>query len=429
MLPLPHQIKKIDSPFDVSLALPGSKSIALRQLAMCALTKGSSTLQGIPVCEDTDAMIGCLLSLGLRVKQDTNGTVVEGPMNLDREVQLDVQMSGASTRLLIALSALRSGTTNFDGHESLRARTNKPLLDVLEANGCSVDSRQGHLPLSIKGPITPKHSMIIDGSISSQYVSALLILSVGLNEPIVRTLHVTGQLVSKPYIDITLNEMAKRGVRANWADKAKIEIESNEYFKADEVAIEGDATAATYSSALACIHQGRVTFTNLGKNTHQGDFKFFELLEQLGAKIQKTEHTTSVVGPAQLNALATVDMTDMPDAALTLIALAPLLPEKLLIAGLSSLHHKECDRLECPAKELSKLGIFSQTTQDTIQVKPISRDKILPGVVCSYHDHRMAMAFSLIGSVSGNISIDDKTVVNKTYPEFWKDYEKLLNNP
>ena len=420
-----YLIPRITRPFDVTFELPGSKSIALRQMAMCAMTRGKTVLRGVPVCDDSLAMASCLEKLGLSVKATENAMEITGPMNLVDSITLDARMSGASARLLIALAALRSGVTHIDGHESLQARTNQPLLDTLEKAGCKIESRDGHLPLSIQGPINPISSLVIDGSISSQYVTALLVISVGLEKPISERISIEGDLVSKPYIDITLNEMRKRGVRAAWEDKHTIKIDRQRGYQKKDLQVEGDATAASYAASLACIHKGKVTFTNLGNSSLQGDYQYLEILKQLGAKITATESTTTVTGPKQLMTLKSIDMKEMPDTALTLIAFAPLLEDEITISGLSSLHHKECDRLECPAAEMVKMGIEVETTDETITIRPAATDKIKDLVLSTYHDHRMAMAFSLIGSVTGKLTIDDQSVVNKTYPNFWKDFQRL----
>ena len=420
-----YLIPKITKPFDVAIELPGSKSIALRQMAMCAMSVGKSVLHGIPICDDSLAMATCLEKLGLSINFTDTVIKITGPMNLTDPVTLDARMSGASARLLIALAALRSGVTHIDGHKSLRARTNQPLLDVLEKAGCKIESSNGHLPLSIEGPIKPVPELIIDGSISSQYVTALLIISVGLDSPITDQIVIEGELVSKPYIDITLNEMQKRGVHANWRTDRTIKIDRQASYQANTIQVEGDATAATYAASLACLHEGKVAFTNLGDCSVQGDYQYHEILRDLGAKVFSTESSTTIEGPKRLEIPAPIDMKNMPDAALTLIALAPLLGGKMTISGLSSLHHKECDRLECPAAEMSKMGIAVETTHETITIQPVAPSKIKEVTLSTYHDHRMAMAFSLIGSVTGRLTIDDQNVVNKTYPSFWDDYQKL----
>ena len=167
-----YLIPKIEQPFNVDLELPGSKSIALRQLAMSALTKATTTLEGVPVCDDTAAMLECLERLGLSISQSNTTVTIGGPMNLVGDVAINTRMSGASTRLLIALAALRSGETSIDGHESLRARTNLPLVNALQNLGCQIDSSDGHLPLAVRGPIQQTGSVEIDSSARRKAVTA-----------------------------------------------------------------------------------------------------------------------------------------------------------------------------------------------------------------------------------------------------------------
>jgi 3-phosphoshikimate 1-carboxyvinyltransferase len=175
---------------------------------------------------------------------------------------------------------------------------------------------------------------------------------------------------------------------------------------------------------LATLHGGRVTLTNIDQTTHQGDYEFCTVMEALGANVER-QGRTRIVGPSQLTPLAQIDMQTMPDAALTLIAMSPLLSGTNTITGLQSLHHKECDRLECPAKELRAMGIAVSTTVDTITVEAKDPAAFKPHTLTTYHDHRMAMAFSLLGSRCKTLQIDDKLVVNKTYPNYWQDYQKL----
>ncbi|MFT7651378.1 MAG: 3-phosphoshikimate 1-carboxyvinyltransferase [Limisphaerales bacterium] len=433
-----YSIPQIAKPFTTAITLPGSKSIALRQLAMSAMSKGTSTLTGVPACDDIDAMCECLTALGAIVERtqgpDNDNVRITGPINLTADVVLNAGMSGASTRLLIGLAALRSGTTHIDGHPSLQVRTNQPLLDVLVRHGCSVESpsaespsfetQTGRLPLSIRGPIEFPDTIEIDGSISSQYITALLIAAT--NNTRKQRISITGNLVSRPYINITLAEMQKRGVRAQWIDDSKLEIDTG-FYQNNDIKIEGDATAATYFAALATLHAGSVTLTNLGSNTQQGDYEFLEVMQMLGSTIHKEPGTTTITGPTRLASLPSLDLERMPDAALTLIAMAPLIPGETTIAGLSTLHHKECDRLICSARELSALGASVEATESTITVGQTEADGFNEHQVTTYHDHRMAMAFSTLGSFCGGLSVDDKPVVNKTYPHYWEHFETLLS--
>jgi len=392
-----YLIPAIRAPLQASITLPGSKSIALRQLAIAALTQGQTKVRGIPDCDDTAAMLDCLIELGVDVTRDDHHLVLTGPMNFDRDVTLYARMSGASTRLLLGLAALRQGKTTLDGHPSLRARTNAPLLEVLARHGCQVEASDGRLPVTLKGPLRAPTRLEIDGALSSQYVTALLVIApllqaLGNSQNALQEIAIKGTLVSRPYVDITLNEMAKRGVHARWQDTNTLIVEQGRY-RPGEVTVEGDATAATYFAALATLHGGQVELTNLDATSKQGDFGFFGLMTTLGARIDHGKGSTVVHGPAQMRAFPATDMTHMPDAALTLITLAPLLPGGAELTGLSSLHHKECDRLECPAKELSALGVTVKTTHDSIRIEPSKH--FAAATLNTYHDHRMAMAFSI----------------------------------
>ena len=420
-------IPKLSPGFEATVTLPGSKSIALRQLAIAALVEGTSHITGIPKCDDTDAMIDCLRALGVAIDEDTSGTCITGPMDFGSgHVELNSRMSGASTRLLIALAALRNGSTRIDGHESLRVRTNAPLFKVLRDNDCDVISDGGTLPAVILGGLTTNGPLYIDGSLSSQYITALTVIA-----PILarrqglptQEVHTHGDLVSRPYIDITLNEMEKRSVVGKWVDGTVLSLPAADY-QPGEFLIEGDASAASYFLALATLHAGRVTLTNLDETTVQGDYLFCNVMESLGSSIERHSQTR-ITGPQKLLPLRRIDMQEMPDVALTLIAMSPLLAEPIEITGLQSLHYKECDRLECPAKEMRAMGIELNTTYDSIIVSPLG--KYVPEIhtLNTYHDHRMAMAFATLASAYGTLTIDDKAVVNKTYPAFWDDYQRL----
>ena len=412
-------VPKISTSFDCQLTLPGSKSIALRQMAISALTDGATTLAGVPWCDDIEAMLDCLAQLGVGVTRDETSVTLQGPMNFSDPVALDARMSGASTRLLIGLAALRSGSTTIDGHPSLRVRTNQPLFDVLAAHGVKVESESGGLPAVLSGPIQDVDEVSVDGSISSQYITALLLIAPYIGEGL--EIAITGNLVSRPYIDITINEMSKRGAHAEWLDSTRLRVTPTRY-QAQTLTIEGDATAASYFLALATLHGSTLTINNLGDSTHQGDYGFVEVMATLGAEITSTPATTTVTGPSALNPLPNIDMTTMPDAALTLITLAAAIPSATTITGLSTLHHKECDRLECSVAELQKLGVQTGHTTDSISVPYTTPEEIAPATLTTYHDHRMAMAFSVLGSLTGTLTVDDEFVVGKTYPNYWQDY-------
>jgi 3-phosphoshikimate 1-carboxyvinyltransferase len=421
----PFIVPRISHPFEVEIALPGSKSIALRQLAIAALTEGETTITGIPECDDTEAMLESVARLGVKIDKQANAIILTGPMDLQQDIELDARMSGASTRLLIALAALRHGKTHIDGHESLRKRTNAPLFDVLRKHNCAVEATGNGLPVTIQGPFVAQNQIRVDGSLSSQYLTALMIVAPyvegSLNDS--TAIEIISQLVSRPYIDITVNEMRKRGVSPHWIDDHNLTIPTVRY-SPGKVAVEGDATAASYFLALATVHASVVTLTNLGASTCQGDYRFTDVMASLGADVKATPTRTTLRGPTHLEPLIELNMQSMPDAALTLIAMAPLLPDGAIINGLSTLHHKECDRLLCPVHEFKQMGVRATATEDRIEIEP--NYSIGPHTLRTYHDHRMAMAFSVLGSTTGTLAIDDPAVVGKTYPDYWDDYARLL---
>ncbi len=409
--------------YDLSVNLPGSKSIALRQLAISGLCQKLVTLTGIPDCDDIQAMLSCLAELGAVYTYDGDLVTFEKGINMSIDrAELDLRMSGTSTRLLLGVCSLISGSIKLDGHASLRARSNASLLDAISSMGCGVVSEGGYLPVELSGPITLGDRVEIDTSISSQYLSSLLI---ALPVTGVQTrIELTDALVSKPYVDITISEMAKRGIKVEWESELSLRYVGSSY-EGGTCDVEGDASGASYFAAMATLHGGSVTFTNLGKNTRQGDYRFLEILEKVGASVVRESDSTRITGLGKLNALNEVDMEDMPDTALTLMCLAPFLPTATTITGISSLAHKECHRIECPARELKKLGIPVEFGDDFITIYPTNPGDIRQGCrISTYDDHRMAMAFSIIGSMS-EITIESPEVVAKTYPHYWQEYTRL----
>lgn len=416
-----------------SIALPGSKSITLRNLVLAALAEGSSEITAPCDCDDTREMVGCLGELGIEIEvsEDYRRMTVEGRGGrfAGGPISLDLGLSGTSVRFLIALSALRTDETRLAGRDSLNERPNSPLLDAVEQMGGATESAKGGcLPVTIRGPGTFSRSVRMKGNVSSQFFSALLqiapILPNGLE------IQVEGDLVSKPYIDITLNEMRTFGVAVENDDYRKFRVAPQQYHSGTR-SVEGDASAGSYFAALALIHGGKVVIENLGSETRQGDIRFLSICESLGAKVRLDEKMTVIEGPMDgrvLPADGEIDCGDIPDAALTLIAIAPLIPGTTRITGIGTLKHKECDRIECPAAELRKIGIGVTAGEDFIEV-----EELPPGAmnakdefdVETYHDHRMAMSFAVLGTRLGNLNILDPDVVGKTYPRFWEDLARV----
>lgn len=416
--PKSRDIAVIRNPFDVSMSLPGSKSIILRQLVISALCRNPTTLLGCTLSDDVETMIDCLRRLNVDVEMKRGQCYVNSQqIDLYSNVELDLRMSGLSLRLLLAIAALRRGETKFVGNKSLRSRPQKDLLDALRDLDCDVESSNETLPITIRG--NPRGGPVtLNTSVSSQYLTALLVAGPCFDRGL--DIRLSGQQVSSSYIDITIDEMRMRGYEPVKQDHG-FGIPPGEYDEG-EFRIEGDASAASYFAALATLHGSRVTFTNLGSESRQGDCRFFSVCSELGARLSRTIDSTTIEGNGVLKGLGTVDMVQMPDAALTMMALAPYLPTPTAITGLDSLPFKECDRIACPSNELRKAGVVVHEDSDRVQIEPS-----LPTAASfeTYQDHRMAMAFTVLASKVPNCSIVDPDCVNKTYPEFWNDFDAL----
>lgn len=410
-------ILPIEAPFEYELALPGSKSIALRQLLISALASEETMLFGLPPCDDVDAMLDSLERLGTQVDGTlANGLHIAPNFNLSDDIELNARQSGVSLRLLLASAGLRQGVTRFTGHASLANRPNAPLLNAIKELGCNVESDDGKLPITINSASTNNSSTHLDSTLSSQYLSALLVT--GARYPNGIEIQLLDEVASAQYASGTVGEIEKRGVTVNQnLINGRYKIEPQRYHGGD-VQIEGDASAATYHMALATLHGGTVNLTNLGSTSWQPDSSFTRVCMELGAEIVQNESSITLRGPNELQSIASIDMSDMPDAAPTLMAMSPYLPEPIEITGLATLRLKECDRIACPAHELSRAGIRVEEGADCLKIWP---GEPKPTTFDTYDDHRMAMSFAVLASKAKGCRIDDPLCVNKTYTDFWHD--------
>lgn len=418
----PRRIERVPGPFDVAITLPGSKSIALRHILMSMLAEAPTSLDGVPRCEDMDAMFDAVRRLGGHVRRQGDAAHLRPPATVaDGTVSLDLGMSGVSLRLLLAHAALRAATTRFTGHAQLHRRPNAGLLAALERLGCQVDAAAGgHLPIAVTGPRCPAAHTAVDTSVTSQYLTSLLLSAPALPNGLV--VHLEGKRASASYIDVTRSEMARRGVAVTALSETALRVPRANY-TGGRVAIEGDASAATYHAALATLHAGRATFTNLGAATTQGDFGFLALCERAGATVERGAGTTTVRGPTRLRPLGHADMSDMPDAAPTLMAMAPFLPTPTRITGLATLRVKECDRLRAGTTELRKAGVGVDEDEAAMTIHPTPAPR--PAVFDTYEDHRMAMALSVFATRIGGCEVRAPDCVAKTYADYWRDFGRI----
>ena len=415
-------VARVRAPFQVEVTLPGSKSIALRHILMSVLADAPTSLDGVPRCDDVDAMFDAAARLGACVQRRGKTArlrpAAQAPAG---NVTLDLNMSGVSLRLLLAHAALRTTTTRFTGHAQLHRRPNADLLAALERLGCHVEAAAGgHLPIAIAGPRRAARHTTLRTDVTSQYLTGLLLSAPALPNGLV--IHLEGKRASASYVEVTRSEMARRGVVVTALSETALRVPPAKY-AGGSVVIEGDASAATYHAALATLHAGRATFTNLGAATNQGDFGFLALCERAGATVERAAHTTTVRGPTRLAPLDHADMGDMPDAAPTLMAMAPFLPTPTRITGLATLRVKECDRLRAGTTELRKAGVRvdEEAAAMTIHPAPAPRSAAFD----TYEDHRMAMALSVFASRIGGCQVRAPACVAKTYADYWQDFGRI----
>ncbi len=407
-------------PVDASLRVPGSKSLTNRALTIAALADGVSTLSGCLVAEDSEVMIAALRTLGLKVTQ--RGTTVtiagQGGTIPATAAQLELRLSGTSVRFLTALVALGQGRYTLDGNERMRERPIQDLLNTLAKLGVRAETafKTGCPPVIVEAAGLRGGAAEVSGSSSSQYLSALLMAAPYAAEPV--TLAVTGELQSKPFIDMTLALMADFGVTVQRDGYVRFTVLTGVY-RARTFEVEGDAMAAGYLWAAAAITGGRVRVENVGSRSVQGDKRLADVLAQMGCKVSWTDESCEVVAPETLRG-GTFDLNDMSDQAQTLAVVALFADSPTRIENIWNLRIKETDRLSALYSELSKLGARVEEGRDFLVVHPLSAKAAKPAEIETYGDHRMAMAFALAGLRLPGVVIQDPACVTKTFPDYFQ---------
>jgi 3-phosphoshikimate 1-carboxyvinyltransferase len=411
-------------PLHASIRPPGSKSITNRALVCAALAEGESALIGALDSEDTQVMIESLRLLGLRVEQDlAAGTIhIRGCAGRlpARDANLFVVNSGTTVRFLTALVTLGHGTYRLDGTPRMRERPIEDLLDALRQLGanatCEVGS--GCPPVVVRAAGLPGGQAKVAGNISSQYLSGLLMAAPCAAGPI--ELLVQGELVSKPYIEMTLAVMSAFGISIEAEDLRRFVIVPGQKYRACRYVIEPDASAASYFFAAAAITGGCVTVEGLSRASLQGDVAFCQCLGQMGCDVRYDADSITVTG-RKLHGID-VDMNAISDTVQTLAAVALFADGATSITGVGHIRHKETDRIGALVTELRKLGATVEERDDGLRIAPA----VLHGTeIDTYNDHRMAMSLALVGLAVPGVVIRDPACTRKTYPPFFDDLAKL----
>ena len=424
-----------------SIILPGSKSISNRALLLAALSSGTTTLKNLLDADDTQVMRNALRQLGLSVIDQANHVcVVEGcngkfPV---READLFMGNAGTAIRPLTAALAMQGGNYHLSGVARMHERPIRDLVDGLRQVGAKIEYelQEGYPPIQISAAdIQIKDVVKVRGDVSSQFLTALLMaLPLVALEPV--RIEVVGELISRPYIDITLKLMARFGVKVSCPDSQSFVIPANTsnivYKSPGELSVEGDASSASYFLALGAIGNGPVRVLGVGKDSIQGDVVFADALALMGAKITAGEDWIEVAGVQNANGKLngiTIDCTEIPDAAMTLAVAALFAEGPTRLNGIASWRVKETDRIAAMATELKKVGAIVEEGSDYIVIQaPASKDdwKSPSDGIDTYDDHRMAMCFSLAAFGPHTLKINDPNCVAKTFPTYFAEFAQVV---
>ena len=393
-----RRIEPLARPPDATVTVPGSKSITNRALVRAALAEGTSVLEGALWADDTEAMVGCLRALGITIEVDGHRITVHGQGGAipASHASLNVRLSGTTARFILPLAARGHGRYEVDAEPPMRRRPMAPTFDALRSLGITVDERgePGCLPVLIDSPGVTTGRVAVSGDESSQFVSGLMLADFEVD--------VTTALVSEPYVEMT---------------RAVIEA----FRSARTYAIEPDASAASYFFAAAAILDGRVTVNGLGRDSLQGDLRFVDVLASMGADVQQEATSTTVRASGPLHGVD-VDLRHLSDTVPTLAAVAAFADSPTTIHGVGFIRKKETDRIAAVVAELRRCGIDAVELEDGLRIEPGTPR---PARIETYDDHRMAMAFALLGLRIPGIEILDPGCVAKTFPTYFEALDQL----
>lgn len=410
---------------------PGSKSITNRAIVCAALAEGTSHLSGVLDSEDTQVMIAAWQQLGVQLEHDAKGgrlKVVGCGGRLPRpQGELFIGNSGTTIRFLTAALAACGGRFVLDGVPRMRERPIGDLLRALGQLGGQVSSLNSQFPdcppVLIDTAGLRGGAATVAGNISSQYLSGIMLAAPLASENVV--LHVDGELVSVPYVEMTSAVMKAFGATVSGSASGPLQIASGrtdtrQGYRGTDYAIEPDASAASYFWGAAAITGGSATVAGLSRRSLQGDIKFCQVLEQMGCRVVYGQDGIEVSGSGHLTGVE-VDMAHISDTVQTLAAVALFAEGPTTVRGVAHNRVKETDRISDLARELRRLGAGVDEFEDGLTISPPT--KILPAELETYHDHRMAMSLALVGLRASGIVIKDPACTAKTYPGYWRDLE------
>jgi len=399
-----------------TVKMPGSKSISNRVLLLAALADGETRVENLLDSDDTRVMLNALELLGVRIERDS--ATVRGGSFPNKSADLHLGNAGTAFRPLTAVLALAGGDYRLSGAPRMHERPIGDLVDALRALGARIDylGKEGFPPLALHpGTIRGGAPLRVRGEVSSQYLSALLMAA-----PLAGSetrIEVEGELISKPYVEITLNLMRRFGVKVERDGWKAFTVPAQRYASPGEIRVEGDASSASYFLAAGAIAGGPVRVEGVGRGSIQGDVRFTEVLAKMGAKISWGEDWIEASASGGKLKPIDADLNHIPDAAMTAAVAALFADGTSTLRNIASWRVKETDRIAAMATELRKLGAVVEEGADSIRITPPAA--LRSATIATYGDHRMAMSFSLAALGGIKVRIDDPACVAKTFPEYF----------
>lgn len=432
--PIPH-------PLNATVRVPGSKSLTNRALLIAALANGTTKLSNALFSDDSKYFAQALQTLGFDVQLDeaNHEMIVKGLGGKipAKQAELFIGNAGTAARFLSAFLTLGNGEYILDGDARMRERPIGDLVDSLTQLGANIQPSAFSLQPSVCPPIKIISNGLsggktkVAGDISSQFLSALLMVAPYAKSPI--EIELTTELNSKPYVDMTIEIMKDFGVKIQRHDYQNFKIPLTTYqipvsslqspilqssnSPESTYPIESDASAASYFFAAPAICGGSVTVENISRKSLQGDIGFLDVLTQMGCTVKESNNSITVHRQSSIVGVD-IDMRDIPDTAQTLAAIAPFANSPTRIRGIASARVKETDRVSATCTELKRLGVQVDEHQDGMTIYPTFN--LQPAIIQTYNDHRMAMAFSLIGLRFDGVTIENPNCVSKTFPNYFE---------
>jgi 3-phosphoshikimate 1-carboxyvinyltransferase len=420
------EIKPLPHPLDATVTMPGSKSHTQRAIILAAIAEGNSILRKPLASEDASYLISALKSLGADIDSREGDLYIAGTGGRLADPGKDLYLgnNGTAMRILTGLTAIGTGTFTLTGDERLRERPLAPLLTALRKLGVDARGRdrEGYPPVLIRTSGLRGGTVTLRDIDSSQYISSLLISApYAAGDTFIE---LAGRIPSLPYVDMTVAAMKEFGVEVDTDVPCRYHVKGNQCYGGTNCRIEGDASSASYFFLAAALCQGKIRVENINPRSLQGDMGFLSLLEESGCFVDRQGNGMVLTGRPLPEGDLLFDLKDMPDMVPTLAVLSALRPGRTVIANVAHLRLKESDRLAAVTTELVKTGIQVEERQDSLV---ITGGRPRGAEIETYNDHRIAMSFAILGLTVPGMRINNPACVDKSFPGFWKELDKLYH--